>query len=203
VKKKHILAYNLNMLNRNKIHYFKTPYVDHFLEIRLNQDTWAKIVQVATLKDKSYSWVVRYCLFRLIKRQMRVDFVQQTFPGAKQIKKWKKFGALSRVARSHIYSEQGELGSLHRHKLCLYGQDELMIRMTAGMFNFSMSHLVRLALEWHLDELLRLSNGGVSRFHRLAFYWLGIKLYHDVDLPILSPPDKHFHLKHFDEAYYW
>ena len=191
------------MLNRNKIHYYSTPEVDHFLEIRLNQVTWTKIVKIAGQKEKSYSWIVRYCVFRLIKRQMDDGFVHPWLTSEKGRKKWKKFGALSRQTRNHIYAENGKPGNLHRHKLCLYGNDEMLIRMTAGKFNFSMSHLVRLALEWNLGELERQSHGRPCRFHRLAFYWLGIKLYSDVDLPIISPPHKHLRFTHFHDSDYW
>jgi len=191
------------MLNRNKVHYWKTPYVDCILEIRLNQDTWAKIVRIAALKRKSYSWIVRYCVFRLINRDMTEDIVKNTFPGAKGGKKWKKFGKMSRIAKNHLGSKSGKHESLHRHKLCLYGDDEFFIRLIAGQFHFSMSHLVRLALEWNLDELERLSNGRPGRFHHLAFYWLGIKLYNGVDFPIITLPHKHLRLNHFHEADYW
>ncbi|MES0489007.1 MAG: hypothetical protein ABUK01_03385 [Leptospirales bacterium] len=187
------------MLNKNKPFWKVRVTPDHILEIHLNQETWEKIVRIADLKKKSYSWVVRYCVFRLLKRQMGEGFGQQGCSG----RAGEKFEELSERAKQHIYAGNNKVEDLHRHKLCLYGRDEFFIRLTSGRLNFTMSHLVRLALEWNLDELERLSLGRVSRFHRLAFYWLGIKLYRDVDLPIISPPHKNIHLRHFPDSEYW
>jgi len=67
----------------------------------------------------------------------------------------------------------------------------------------TMSYLVRLALEWNLDELERLSSGKFSRCHVAAFYWLGIKLYGGVELPTCSPQEKQLRLDRFREDEYW
>ncbi len=43
--------------------------------------------------------------------------------------------------------------SHHRHMLCLYGDDERLLRFTALKLNMSVSHLIRFALEWFLPIL--------------------------------------------------
>jgi len=180
------------MLNRNEFYHKNGLEINNILEIRINHDAWAKIVRIASSKKKSYSWVVRYCVFRMIKRKNKIQ-------GWNLENRRNKFEALSKEVKKHRSDKD-----LHRHKLCLYGSDELLIRMTAGYLSCTMSHLVRLALLWNLDELERMSARRNScRFHRLSFYWLGIKLYEDVELPTLSIPDQYFQLIGFNELSYW
>jgi len=164
----------------NQSEYFNNGVsIDNILEIRLCKKTWDKIEVVSKRSGKSFSWVVRYALFRLIKRKSLQTRLNKGAFGD-------KFRSLDKVARGkkRVSKEQ------HRHKLCLYGSDEYFIRATSAFLNVSMTHLVRIALEWHLDTLLerftRLPRRGNAkkRFFRLAWYWLGIKRYNDVELPI-------------------
>jgi len=184
------------MLNRNKSYTKVGIDIDCILEIRLNHEMWEKIVRVAEMKKKSYSWIVRYCVFRLIKRADAKAYILNW----KSSKRRVNFEILEERVKKHC----GD--NLHRHKLCLYGDDEFLIRMTAGLMHYSMSHLVRLALEWNLDEIERISNAKPGRFHRLAFYWLGIKLYEDVkgvNFPTRGTVDLQYRLIRFNEADYW
>ncbi|MES0491205.1 MAG: hypothetical protein ABUK01_14510 [Leptospirales bacterium] len=182
------------MYNRNE-RYWKIPvHPDHILEIRLKPEIWARVVQIADRKDCSYSWVVRYCVFRMIKRKDPRRYVGNCIVKNNSV----KFEKMDAAAREHIGDD-----NLHRHKLCLYEEDEFFIRMTAGLMHCTMSHLVRLALEWNLDELERLSNGRSSLFHDLAFYWLGIKLYHGVVFPTMDLINKDFRLDRLNEHDYW
>jgi len=187
------------MVNRNTNIMYKLGIIpDHFLEIRLSPEIWEKVVRIAAIKKRSYSWVVRYCVFRLIKRKEPFLFITNHILEPGRHSKWKKFRVADERARQQAGAE-----IFHRHKLCLYGSDEMFIRMTAGFMCCTMSHLVRLSLEWNLDELERLSSDSGSRFHRLAFYWLGIKLYAGVELPTCLPEHKNFRLRRFREDQYW
>jgi len=183
---------NTNLLVKLGIH------PDNILEIRVPAETWEKIARIAKSKKCSYSWVVRYSVFRLIKRKDPVRYITNYILERGKRNKWMKFQASHRRAE-----QQSQLKGFHRHKLCLYGEDELFIRMTAGLMCCTMTHLVRLALEWHLAELERLSTGGTSRFHQAAFYWLGIKLYGGVELPTSLPEHKALQLNRFHEKEYW
>jgi len=187
------------MVNRNTNILHKLGIIpDHILEIRLPLEVWEKVVRIAAMKKRSCSWVVRYCVFRLIKRKDPVRYITNYVLERGKRDKWVKFQTLQRRAE-----QQKSRGNLHRHKLCLYGEDEFFIRMTAGLMRCTMSHLVRLAMEWNLDELERLSDGRSSRFHSRAFYWLGIKLYGGVELPTCLPEERTFLLSRFREAEYW
>jgi len=187
------------MVNRNTNRLWKLGiHPDSILEVRLPLETWEKIVRIATVKKRSYSWVVRYCVFRLIKRKDPFMYITNHVLEPGKHDKWKKFRTLhSRV------EQQASAGNLHRHKLCLYGEDEMFIRITAGLMRCTMTYLIRLALEWYLDELQRLSSERPSRFHSHAFYWLGIKLYGGVDLPTSIPEERILLLRRFRETEYW
>jgi len=141
----------------------------------------------------TYSWVVRYCLFRLIKRKNPRKNVGNVISWSNSA----KFEKLNALAGKYAGAD-----NLHRHKLCLYEEDEFFIRMTAAVMHCTMTHLVRLALEWNLDELERMSTTR-SRFFTLAFYWLGIKLYQGVVFPTYSPEDKDFRLERIPITAYW
>ena len=194
VKKNQTLVHNTYMINKNRPFYKVRVEIPNILEIRLKQDSWERVVRLAGLKKKSYSWVVRYCVFRFIKRQNMKQYLECTTSAKKQ----EKYAIMQRRALEHISEED-----LHRHKLCLYGDDELWIRITAGILHCTMSHLVRLALEWNLDELECMAHGKSTLYHRLAFYWLGIKLYSGVELPITVSRTRRIHLIRFTDAEYW
>jgi len=184
------------MLNRSKSYTRAGIDIDCILEVRLNHETWEKVVRIAEMKKKSYSWIVRYCVFRLIKRADAKAYILNWKSGKRRIE--------LKLLEERVKKGCGD--NLHRHKLCLYGNDELLIRMTAGLLHYSMSHLVRLALEWNLDELERISNAKSGRFHRLAFYSLGIKLYEDVkgiNFPTQDTPDLQYRLIRFHQTDYW
>jgi len=188
-----VFTYNIDMYNRNKRYWNIPVHPDNILEIRLNQEVWAKVVKVATMKQTTYSWVVRYCVFRLIQRKDP----RRNMGNCISYSNSPKFDKLDSITRQHP-----KTANLHRHKLCLYEEDEFFIRMSAALMNCTMSHLVRLCLQWNLDELERMSTVK-SNFHALAFYWLGIKLYEGVVLPTYRPEDKDFRLIRLKESEYW
>jgi len=182
------------MYNRNK-RYWKIPVQpDNILEIRLKPEVWAKVVRVAKMKRTTFSWVVRYCVFRMIKRKDPRRSIGNCISYSNSL----KFDILDRLVR-----ETSNVGTLHRHKLCLYEEDEFFIRMSAGLMHCTMTHLVRLALEWYLDDLERQTTNWPSRFHEFAFYWLGIKLYQGVVLPTYHPENKDFCLERIPWTAYW
>ncbi|MES0489707.1 MAG: hypothetical protein ABUK01_06940 [Leptospirales bacterium] len=186
------------MYNRNSPYEKLAIQPDYILEIRLKPEIWERIVGIAEMKKRSYSWVVRYCLFRFIKRKdPRKHIGYCTF-----LFKKGKFEKVHELAKQYP-----GLDDLHRHKLCLYGEDELFIRITAALMCCTMTHLVRMALEWNIDELEKETYIRLSRFrkgfHANAFYWMGIKLYEDVVLPTMGCKHKDFRLERFHQLDYW
>lgn len=179
------------MINKN--HYEKIPnHIDYVLEIRLCLESWYKIQYVARLRNKSYSWVVRYALFRLIKRKELNKYLSHDMlpPYGRNSFTSEKF----RRHNENAWNRRADSKGKHRHRLCLYGEDELYIRLAAARLRCSITHLVRLALEVYLDRLVshirarlhsRVARGWF--FHDYFWYWLGIKLYQDVEFHTFSP----------------
>ncbi len=187
------------MDNFNLYHPYR-PFVDSILEIRLCQDTWKKVQQVARIKNSSYSWVVRYALFRLIKRSnMRryLNSLHRTF-GRHTIQETDKLLVLNEFARQRRFRSDLK----HRHRLCLYGADEVFIRLAAAQMGCTMTHLVRLALEFYLDRMLG-SLGVKSRARQAFWYWLGIKVTQDVEFHTLPLPKRYIHLHRYPKWEYF
>lgn len=106
-------------------------------EVLLSQDLWAKMEKAKEKNPKlTYSWISRYCLFRLL-RHSHFD---------KSVK-WKSLQTIEKKL-----PKSREL--CHRHMMCLYGKDEDWIRLISIQFGSNVSKLIRLALLWYLDELL-------------------------------------------------
>lgn len=166
---------------------------DCILEIRLSQEMWRRVAVAAQKKGSTYSWVVRYCLFRLIRpmhpmRPGRPGFAASPLGG---------LGGESRFARLwEDAARQKHAPRLHRHRLCLYGVDELYVRTCAAMLGCTMTHLVRLALEAQLSRL-------EAENPQASFYWLGIKRHLDVDFPIGTTAHTAIFLRRFPLAAYY
>ena len=187
------------MKNISTYRKLKLP-IDNVLEIRLPYLTWKKVKYIATYSNRSYSWVVRYALFRMIKRS------GQFHPDAEV------FGVRSKkVARLHelVRGERVDSVKKHRHRLCLYGEDELFIRLSAAKLGCTMTHLVRLALALYLDELVskfppfRPSRAFRGRVSWAAWRCLGIKIYHGVRFHTMPPRQQHFEFIHYKSSDYW
>jgi len=187
------------MKNKSTYRKLKIP-VDNVLEIRLSYLTWKKIKWVTANKNCSCSWVVRYAIFRMIKRS--VQFHPDDENSGTRSKKVSRLNKL-------VQEERANSQKKHRHRLCLYGQDELFIRISAAKSGFTMTHLVRLALALYLDELVKRfprfgrSKKCNSRFSRAAWRCLGIKLFYGVKFPTMRPKQHNFEFSYYNCADYW
>jgi len=186
---------------RNQSVFYNYPLqVDHVLEIRLCAETWNKIKLIAAMRNRSYSWVVRYATFRTIKRKD----IQSFFQGNGSEKLARKFSELDEAAKKRKNSNSVK----HRHKLCLYGEDELYIRVTAAQMGCTMTHLIRVALEYRLVEMLMKTSflsriGRFGRFSRASWYWMGIKVYCVREFPNSSISSRYFEFKAYEKDEYW
>ena len=177
----------------------------HVLEIRLGQERWSIIKEIAEVKNRSYSWVVRYAVFRLIKRNNPERYTRQILnigDGAGSDLN-DNLSEIDKRVREQRFGSRLK----HRHRLCLYGEDELFIRISAAKLGCTMTHLVRLALEKHLDLMLdrftKSSVIGGGRVPDAFWYWLGIKIHHDVEFPIKSLSKQYFNFKRFQKRQYF
>jgi len=188
-----------------KFYHKNLEHVDCVLEIRLCMDIWEKIQKVATMRDKSYSWVVRCSVFRLIKRKDLNKYIMSgqdcQFPLS--FTRVSMFSEVNKKAleRRHQNSEK------HRHRLCLYGEDELFLRLSAARLRCTMTHLVRLALEKYLNSLLIVTNpfsrSKVNRYRDAVWYWLGIKVHYDVEFPSIDSSKVCFQFQRYHKLDYW
>ncbi len=186
------------MVNRSFGLFLSNYSAVNILEIRISAEIWQRIAKVAESKRKSYSWVVRYCIFRLIRHHSRSYITGNIVWRGKRYHRWVFCDLMNERAL-----RQKQAAILHRHRLCLYGEDELYIRMTAGVLKITMTHLARLALEWHLSSLERGIGSSFSRFRERAFYWLGIKLFRDVEFPTRSSDYLHIRFRRMPDHEYW
>ena len=193
------MVYYMYMKNKSVYKKLKIP-VDNILEIRLTYLTWNKIKWVAACKNQSYSWVVRYAVFRMIKRSVQIHSENEIL-----LRRSKKISRLNELVRG----ERVDCQKKHRHRLCLYGQDELFIRMSAAKAGCTMTHLVRLALALYLDELVNKfpflghSKDRQGRFSGPAWRCLGIKVFHGVKFPTMRPNQQHFEFLYYNRSDYW
>ena len=173
------------MVYRNKNWPTREP-IANVLEIRLNSETWEKVTKVADSMETTYSWVVRYALFRFIRRGRPLS------------------EPLAQTGESQGSGRR--LRQLHRHRLCLYGDDELFVRIFAGRVGVTMTRLVRMALARYLDSLVRkifMWEYIGSRKFSARFFWLGVKSFAGVEIPTTLPPNRHFDFKRYPEKDYW
>ncbi len=156
------------------------------LEIRLCEDIWNRVQGASALTGKSYSWVVRYAVFRLIRRARLRDYIGYAGNPAFCDSHGKLFRP--HPLNRKVWARRSESGIKHRHRLCLYGEDELFIRLAAARLGCTMTHLVRLALEKYLAIFI---DAWVhSRSGIVFFYWLGIKIFKGVEFHTFSK-DEH------------
>ncbi len=185
--------------------------VDSIIEVRLCFDTWDKIKRISRREGVSFSWVVRYALFRMVNRKninvwLGLPFNRAIIQGFSLNDLYYELHQKTRLRRFDSVNK-------HRHRLCLYGEDELFIRLVAARLNCTMTHLVRLALERYLDSILEFGSWGrvsLKRFPGKNFsaresfrYWLGIKLYADVEFHTSLPPNQSLQFKPFKRDEYF
>lgn len=173
--------------------------IDSVVEVRLCGDMWEKVVGVARGEKRSYSHVVRYALFRFIRRGSVNRFAGLRHDPRSGGVRW-RYQELHERARGRRFGAATP-GCKHRHRLCLYGEDELFLRIAAARLRCTMTHLVRLALERYLDELCAKAAWKGTR--RVFWYWLGLRHYEDVEFPIYSPEIQLLRFKKYPKSSYF
>ncbi|GAB4427146.1 MAG: hypothetical protein OHK0011_08960 [Turneriella sp.] len=105
------------------------------LEIRLAPAQWNRIKIAAWQRHRTYSTITRYCVLRLA-RKCSIRWT----PRLEEAQRGVRQGL--QIARD-----------IHRHMLCLYGDDEKLIRLAAMDLGITMSAFVRIAIEMYLPTL--------------------------------------------------
>jgi hypothetical protein len=115
-----------------------TVQIANLIEVHLAAQEWQTIVQLARKRGWSYSMMTRFCALRLASRR-RSEWTTRLHKAHEQ-------------AKLRISIARAE-GKTHRHLMCLYGDDEKLIRVAAMDLGITLSAFVRLALEHYLHLL--------------------------------------------------
>ncbi|MBV6493373.1 MAG: hypothetical protein LDLANPLL_01389 [Turneriella sp.] len=109
--------------------------IANILEVHVSLLQWKRVVTLAVLRKKTFSTITRYCVLRLAKKE-------NLHWTARMVEVHSK-------VRKEIQATDG----IHRHVMCLYGEDEMLVRLAAMQLKITMSAFIRLALELFLQQL--------------------------------------------------
>lgn len=113
----------------------KEIQITNILEIRLAPKQWNKIKISAWQRNRTYSTITRYCVLRLARKSSL------------------KWGARLRATAEGVRDGLAVAKNMHRHMMCLYGEDEKIIRLAAIELGLTLTAFVRLAIELYLATL--------------------------------------------------
>lgn len=113
--------------------YYKLP-IASLWEVHLDANLWRRVTRAAKGKKCSFSWITRYCVFRLVRKK-------------------NLYMRKAMKIHSNKIKSQPKSQNPHRHILCLYGDDEKLLRLAAMQLGVTVSHMIRLALYWFLPKI--------------------------------------------------
>ena len=145
------------MVCRKQFRFHKIP-ISNLWEVHLDVETWDRMKKAAYLRNCSFSWISRYCVFRLAR------------------KKSLKMHSAMEILSKEVKTKHKNSKSYHRHIICLYGDDEKLLRITAMQLNMTVSHLIRFALTWFLPKMES------KLFDNRHIYYYGTKICRYLDL---------------------
>ncbi len=129
--------------------------ISHVWEVHLAPETVSQIRDCAGYYRSTMSWIVRFCVLKLArKRRLSLTHAQDM---ALEIKE--KLSELKTKGKS-----------TQRFILCLYGEDERILRTMAIKTGLTVSMIIRIALARYLGQLSR------RIIPEWRFFWFGIKL---------------------------
>lgn len=123
--------------------------ISHLFEVRLAPGHWNRIKLAMWLRRRTYSTITRYCTLRLA-RKCSLRWTPRL-----------------RQAEVRVKDTHGVALEMHRHLMCLYGEDEKIIRLAALELGLTITAFVRLAIELFLPALAmeKHSRGYVTNAH--------------------------------------
>ena len=134
----------------NKQAHWAKEDIKNVWHVHLDVRIWDNIKLAAQMHSRSYSWIVRYCVFQLVLK--------------KNIRWTNKLMAI------HENIKKNPPEKTHRHQLCLYGEDELILRFAAIQLKTSVSQLIRISILMFLNRLLK------KKVSKENLFWYGIKI---------------------------
>ena len=146
----------------------KATPITEVWEVRLPLRLWQAIRQCAAGRKKTLSTITRFCALPLADRGGL-----RWFPGMRDL--------LTLDRREYA------TGPHHRHIVCLYGEDAVLLRLAALRLRISVSAFIRLALRMYLRRLA-MENHSKRVVSEEALYWLGIKRWYQIPLTAYTTP---------------
>ncbi|MDH5718526.1 MAG: hypothetical protein OEZ22_12945 [Spirochaetia bacterium] len=125
--------------------------IKNIWEVHIDLSVWENIKIAAKIHNKSYSWIVRYCVFQLANK--------------KNLRWTKKMQNINKDLKLISVNEK------HRHQLCLYGDDEIFLRTAALILGISISQLIRISIAMFLKRFL------TKKVSKENLFWYGIKIF--------------------------
>ncbi|MCS6983840.1 MAG: hypothetical protein NZM25_01780 [Leptospiraceae bacterium] len=130
--------------------------VNALWEVPLRREYVFLLRKIARLYGKSMSWIVRYCVFSLLRDKKR-NTIKVHLLRNRLLEKNRR-----RPRRAH---------ELHRLKVCLYGVDEQVFQELKIQFGMPVAQVVRIALALYLGELYS------RRISSWELFWYGLKFF--------------------------
>ena len=119
---------------RKQLRYHKIP-ISSLWEVHLDVHVWTRVVKAAKNRGCTISWITRYCVFRLARKKNL--YMRQAM----------------KIHSNELKSKYTNLQCYHRHIICLYGDDEKLLRIAAMQLGITVSHMIRMALYWFLPKV--------------------------------------------------
>lgn len=141
----------------------KPVQITHLLEVRLAPTHWNRIKITMCQRRRTYSTITRYCALRLARKcslrwtpklRQTTEAVQEGLAAARET---------------------------HRHMMCLYGDDEKIIRLAAMELGLTITAFVRLAIELYLP-MLAMENHSQRFISNAMLTWEGIRFIEEIQV---------------------
>jgi len=141
----------------------KPLQMTNILEIRLAPKQWNRIKIAAWKRNRTYSTITRYCVLKLARKCTL------------------RWSTRLLEATEGVQNGLALAQNMHRHMMCLYGQDEKMIRLAALELGLTLTALVRLAIKLYLPTLaMEKHSKNCVTAHDLT--WEGIRFTEEVQI---------------------
>ncbi|MBV6492435.1 MAG: hypothetical protein LDLANPLL_00428 [Turneriella sp.] len=162
--------------------------IANVLEVHLSLRQWARIIALAASRKKTFSTMTRYCVLRLARKEHL------------------RWTPVLRKTREKLKEEMQNVGKVHRHVMCLYGEDEMLVRLASMRLRITMSAFIRLALDLFLERLA-MEKQGYSAITDENLKWQAIRFienYTPHTQNLFSRPHTHrFKWRNFAVCTYW
>jgi hypothetical protein len=166
----------------------KSVQITHLLEVRLAPMQWNKIKLEAWQRRRTYSTITRYCVLRLA-RKCSLSWTPKLHRGMEGVKQGLAIAQ-----------------DIHRHMMCLYGDDEKIIRLAAIELGLTITAFVRLAIELYL-RTLAMEKRSIPLISNAYLTWEGIRIIESIQIFAVNAGSRPFYrnlsCEYFPVDSYW